>query len=115
MKKRIFALMTAVVLVLTLGSTLAFSVENRVIDEAGIFTQEEIAQLESLAEKYSAACGLELMIVTKESTGSMSADWYARRGVPQGGSYRRRADAAGYGGSVCLAFRHGTWRPAAAG
>ncbi len=77
MKKRIFALMTAVVLVLALGSTLAFSVENRIIDEAGIFTQEEIAQLESLAEKYSAACGLELMIVTKESTGSMSADWYA--------------------------------------
>ena len=77
MKKRIFALMTAVILVLAWGTALAFALENRVIDEANLFSQEELARLESLAEEYSAACGLELMIVTKESTGSMSADWYA--------------------------------------
>lgn len=68
---------------LTLCFLLLFSVtafgrtEGYVFDEAGLYTQEEAAELSSRAQKIGQDWGLDVLFLTTEDTGELSAREYA--------------------------------------
>ena len=74
--KRIYSLIIAIVLLLTL-STLCFAQTPKIADRAGLLTEHQIADLESRAQALADRYDIDVAIVTTKSLGSKSARDYA--------------------------------------
>ena len=76
MKKRILSLLLAALFV-CLPAAGAFAAPNRVLDGAMLMTEEEIAALRARADAISAASGLDVTILTVDTTGGEDTNEFA--------------------------------------
>ena len=76
MNRRLISLVLSL-LILSAAIPFAHALAERVIDEAGLMTQEEIAELDALAGSISSSTGLDIVILTADNMGGLSTSSYA--------------------------------------
>ncbi len=85
MKKLITALLSIVLLTVLSVSVGAYSQEQRVFDNAGIFTSSEISSLEDSVAKLREKSGYDVVILTTDYTGGYDTERYADYYYDNGG------------------------------
>lgn len=74
--KNVISLLIAITLIFAL-SVMAFAADNSVVDSAGLFTEAQKTELEAKVDETISLTGVDMVIVTTDSTGGKTSEAYS--------------------------------------